>query len=148
MGIGRVLGVTAVVMAGVVGAGAIYGGWDEISAFLERKPRLEGVRKPLFPESETAPRTSTVALTADDPEDAAQATPAEGSQQPYAVAAVGSIPNVLGTRPTAELPQVAVNEPPSTAPETPPAVAPDGTPAGVIEGEEDGDVTPTLEGRM
>jgi lysophospholipase L1-like esterase len=64
MGIGRFVGMTAILMVGAVSAGCLYVGWDEIAAFVEREPRLEGVRKPLFPKGEKAgARTNPVALT-------------------------------------------------------------------------------------
>ncbi len=66
MGIGRIIGVTAIVLAGATGVGCVYLGWDDMSALVVREQILPGVRKPLFlDERSSAARTSTVAVSPD-----------------------------------------------------------------------------------
>jgi lysophospholipase L1-like esterase len=60
MGIGRIVGLTTIVLVGAASAGGLYAKRDDLSALFERK--LEGVRKPLFTEAEISKQTSTFAL--------------------------------------------------------------------------------------
>lgn len=148
MGIGRIIGVTSIALASAAGMGAVGLYWDDIADYLTRKPALEGVRKPLFDDAAATPRTSTVALT---PNAEPDPMPAAGAgEAPVEVAAVGPIPNMIRTRPPATDPQFAATEPAPSAPEMPSTLTapPDGNSAPPSDVDEDGDVTPTLEGRM
>jgi lysophospholipase L1-like esterase len=139
MGIGRFLGWTTVVLVAASVAGA-YVGWDEISAVIDREPVLSGVRKPLFPEGATNTRTSTVTATADDAQLAEPRRPPAGDA--FNLAAVGPLPGVTARPGTLEPPPVELQH---AAIETPP---PEGASALPSDADEDGDVTPTLEGRL
>lgn len=148
MGIGRIIGATCVALATAAGMAAVGANWDEIAGYFAPKPVIEGVRKPLMGDPAPATRTSTVALTPNDEPD--PAAPGIGAgHAPVTVAAVGPIPNLIATRPAAGQPQLAATEPPSAV-ETPSALQtrPEGTSAMPLDADEDGDVTPTLEGRL
>ena len=95
MGIGRFLGMTAILLVGATSVGCLYFGWDEISAFSAREPALEGVRKPLFPKQEKSEaRISTVAVTPAHIEPAA----------PVEVATVGAPTMVAALGPVSDRP--------------------------------------------
>ena len=140
MRICRIIGVTAIVLAGATGVGCIYLGWDDISALVVREPVLPGVRKPLFPNSEKPPatRTSTVALTPDLLEQAAPVKVATAGDP----TSVGDLGPTSGNSFIATSPPAAVPQSQLSALDTPPdaAASPDE--------RDDGDVTPTLEGRL
>ena len=69
MGIGRIIGLTTIVLVGAASVGGLYAKWDDLSILFERK--LEGVRKPLFPEAQTSKQTSSFALSPSSRQDPA-----------------------------------------------------------------------------
>ncbi len=140
MGIGRFVGMTAIFLVGAASVGGLY--LDEISAFIGREPALEGVRKPLFPHLEkSGARTSTVALT---PEMVEQTAPVQVATA-GGLTTVAALGPISGSRPVpATGPRPGTPESHLTALDTPSeaVVTAPGEP------EDDGDVTPTLEGRL
>jgi lysophospholipase L1-like esterase len=137
MKLSQVVGLTACVLAATAGAGYLYAGWDEFAAVFETKQPLEGVRKPLFTEHELRAASLPAAETAAAGNDAAEAAP-QAPAAPFQVAGIGQA-SFPGVPVEAGRQQVAAVE---SAPAIPDAAA---TPA--IETDEDGNVTPTLEGR-
>lgn len=140
MGIGRIIGVTAIVLAGATGVGCLYLGWDDVSALVKSEPVLPGVRKPLFPDSGKLPatRTSTVAVAPDLDQTAPMQLATAGD--PTSVGALGPASTNSSF---AMSPPAAATQPRLSALDPPPdgAVAPG-------EADDDGDVTPSLEGRL
>ena len=116
MGIGRFVGMTAIFLVGAVSAGGFFVGWEEIAAFVEREPKLQGIRKPLFPKDERT-RTSTAALA---PDRAGPAAPIQVATvgAPTALAALGPVP---GDRaPSPPVPEAVPPESQMAALATPP----------------------------
>ncbi len=130
MKLSRVIGLTACVLAATAGAGYLYAGLNEFAAVFDGKQPVEGVRKPLFTREELS-AANLPALPSDNADD--DATPAA----PIQVAAAGN--TVIPMAAVSEAERVAAVE---LAPAIPDAAT---TPA--VEIDEDGNVTPMLEGR-
>ena len=137
MGIGRIIGLTTIVLVGAASAGGIYAKWDDLSILFERK--LEGVRKPLFTDAQSSKQTSSFALPSSRQDPAPIQEPA-----PLQVASAGG-PIILARpdEPMGDLTKgvVTTDAPQHAALETPPA----GTTVLPDEADRPGDITPTLE---
>ena len=140
MGIGRIIGLTSIALIGAASACGIYAKWDDLSILHERK--LEGVRKPLFPDAQSSKQISSFALSP-----ASSQAPAPIQQPaPLQVASAGG-PIILArpAEPMGDLTKggVATEAPQHAALETPPASTT------VLPDEADGPegITPTLEAR-
>jgi lysophospholipase L1-like esterase len=119
----RLGGIAAVLLASAVGAVGLYFSWNAVSSVLRPTPVAEGERKP-------------VGLAEPSP---ARPASESDSSQPVQVALHG---NLVAEAPLAPAPAAVRQAAVDTAPPTEKDEA-----AAPLDSEEDGDVTPTLEGR-
>src|SRR6185295_9703802 len=131
----RVIGLTACVLAGTAGAGYLYAGWSDVAAIFERKQPLAGVRKPLV----TQQQLDAAAVPAPAAEPSETAAPVQ-------VAAMGNAFAPLSVVDPAQQVAAVETTPTPAAPVTAPE-RPDALPIPASEVDDDGNVTPMLEGR-